>query len=397
MLLIAVIFVVAAASFSSCGRQQDPAAMTLVFDGENGAHTTVLSSNMYGYFLSVEKTRTLMSFYRMNGFEMSDMPNMPDMPEFWSQELAEGVTFGDLTKFQAESYMMRLLAMASYCKEHNLELPRATRDRIDDRIKEITRSRHYGNSKARFNANLIRFGINDSIYREIQRLEALAGVLNVHLFDSETGIRVITDEIIDQVYQEACIRFKHLFLPNIPTNDRGAQAMDVDGELIYYTAEELDNIKAKVDDWYYRIITDGEDIEKFYPESADTFMIQMPPGQSGYTVSDTSVVPPIPGLVEAAFELEIGETRRIETEAGFHVIKRYELLPAQISLDLDETMNNGGNPVSWAQTIDRLARTRTVEVILRPFMEKIEINTEETDLFRVPLVDVMFDCMYLWY
>jgi hypothetical protein len=309
---------------------------------------------------------------------------MSDMPaDFWNNLIAEGVTLGDMVRLQAEMVMAQILAVAAYCKEHGLALSREDNSRIDRAITEIIRSPKYGNSRSRFNSAILKYHIDADIYREILRLEALLGVFNTHVFDAETGTRPVTAEMVDQIYQAVCAQFKHLMLLNVPGT------RDVDGNPIQFTEEEHAQRRAKIEDWYGRI-KDGEDIEDFYGESDDDTIAHLP---YGYTISsDTGFVSEL--FVDALFEMEIGEVRIIESDLGLHIIKRYELVPAFQALDLNESQQRGAS-VSWAETIDRMIRRTIMNREIEPFIEALEINREETDLFTVASSVVMFDNMYL--
>jgi len=317
----------------------------------------------------------------MLGEQPPDPSMMDDMPELWAEVGREdGATYAELTKDQTENTLRQLLAIAAYCKEHKLELPKDTLNDIDSWIKELINSSKYERSKSKFNSALLRFNINDEILKEIKKLESLSGLFGKHVFDAETGTRPVTDEIINQIYEQTCVRVKHILIPYKPG---GA---DENGNPIEYTEEEFEElVQERIDDLYERIMG-GEDYDSLLSESAD----RMP--FDGYTVSpDTNFVPE---FLDAAFDMEINEVRKVESDFGMHIMKRYELHPAGQALDIDESRNQQTD-VSWRSSIYRNIQTIIMSEELTPYFDKIEINTAETDLFSVISSALMFDCLEL--
>ena len=373
--LCAVVF--SCAAVSSCGTKEGKPAMTLTY----GKNTTTVSSNIYSYYLSYTKTMLLGNLYVSLGYGAEDIPGMGDWPDYWATSVSEDMTYGDLAKLQAEDTLKQLLAMAAYCKENDLALSKDQLNNIDLGIKEIL-SAYYGNSKSALNSVLIRFNIDDGIYKEIKKYEALSGVFGRDLFDSVTGKRKITDDMIKSVYDQTCARIKHIMLFSSPGTK------DVEGKDEQFSDEELAERKAKIDDLYERIVSGGEDFESFLEESEDTSMLA-----DGYTFSmDSSFIPEI---IEAMFDMKVGEVRKVESSYGFHIVKKYELLPSDQSIDLNESQSQG-TAVLWTSSIKTMVQAYIMAEVLKPYLEKIEIHTDETDLFDIATSSVMLDCTQLW-
>jgi hypothetical protein len=319
----------------------------------------------------------------MSAYGMSvpnDFTTWADIPQYWAQEYYEGtgITYGDLVKFQAENSLMNLLAIEAYCKENDLSLSKDQLNNIDAEIQNIIKN-GYNNSKAVFNSTLSRFVIDDKILKEIRKIEALADVFGKHLFDQTDGKRPISTEVIDMIYEEECIRVKHVLIFLKPGTK------DVDGKDIEYTEEELAEVQAKIDDIYNRLVA-GEDIDGLLSESADS----MP--ADGYTISrDTEFMPE---FLETAFSLKMGEVGKAEVDDryhGMHIIQRIELLPA------DQAVADINTGSTWRSTISRSVQSAIISDELKPFVDKIEVNRDEADLFDIASSAVMFDCPELWY
>jgi len=349
--------VLCAAALGSCGPQRQT-AMSLTYE----KNTTSISSNIYSYYLSYMKTMALANFYMMYDVSAQDIVNMDDIPEYWANEIGDGTTVGDRIKEQAEDSLKQFLAIAAYCKENNLELSKKEKDDIDAYIQELLGSSKYRRSKAALNAVLIRFNIDDTILGEIKRLEALTGVFARHAFPDGSSVD-ISDEMAELFYQETCSRVKHILIRYGPEGTVDAA------------------VQAKIDEIHDRLAA-GEEFDSMLSESADGMPFD------GYTIRyDT---PFVPEFMEAAFDMAIGEVRNVETEHGVHIMKKYELLPPGEAINL-----NTGE--TWAATIlpelQRELRSREMYEVLKPYIDKIEVNRAETDLFSIAGSALMFDCM----
>ncbi|MCL1792363.1 MAG: peptidyl-prolyl cis-trans isomerase [Oscillospiraceae bacterium] len=371
IVLAAAVLVCMAAS--SCGLGQKP-AMAL----SRGKIKETISSEIYGYYLSYAKTRMLYGYYQTAyGASMPEDPtSLPDIPELWPQFYATPQTYGSIVKRQAESSLGQLLAIAVYCKENGLELSGKELSEIDGKIEGIIGT-YFQNSKSRYNSKLKSLGINDKIYREIKKYEALAGVFGKDLFDSETGKKKITDDMVNMVYGESCARVKHILILYSPGTN------GPDGSPDKYSDEEMAARYAKVEDIYGRI-ENGEDFDGFLSESEDPGSAAYP---DGYTINESAAF--MPEFVAAAFEMQIGETRKVETGYGMHIMKRFDLLPAADSLDLD-------NGATWRNVIFTEIQTYLMDEALKPYVEDIEIDAEQTKKFNVSKIPIMFDCLELW-
>jgi len=351
----------------SCG-QQGKTAMSLTY----GKNTTSISSNIYSYYLSYMKTMALANIYMNLGATAQDIAGMGDWAEYWEYPAGDGsATVGDMVKRQAEESLKQFLAIAAYCKEYGLDLTKDEKKNIDAAIEELISSSKYGRSKAVFNETLRRFNINDAILGEIKRMEALTGVFARHAFSADTG-REITDEMVNSVYDATCSRIKHILIPYSPGTK------DFEGNDEEYTAEEMAAIHAKIEDIYSRIIA-GEDFDSFLSESADGMTAD------GYTIREDSNV--VPEFSDAAFGMEIGEVRKVESSYGMHIMKRYKLLPPEQAIDLFSTGE------TWKNVVYRDIQSYLMADVLKEYLELIEVNREETDLFDIASSAIMFDCM----
>jgi hypothetical protein len=208
----------------------------------------------------------------------------------------------------------------------------------------------------------------------------MGGLVHRHLFDSETGTRPVPAENILAIYDEHFVRFKHIRI-STQSDER-----DVEGQVIDLTEEQLAQRREQAQDIFDRISESGNDVELFEQllesDSDDiAAKVQLP---MGFTVSsDMTFLPE--NMLTAAFDMQIGDVRLVETEMGFHIMKRYELMPPEETPDLTSSGN------SIAATLMRDYQQYILRDELAPFIENIIIHREETDQFNIKSSDVMFD------
>jgi len=379
VILCAAIFSLCAATGSCGANRGGNTAMSLTY----GKNTTKFSSNIYSYYLSYQKTMALYSIYTMYksaGYEMPDNPADIDNAEWWTNPYAvDGMpeirNYGDYVKKQADDTVKRMLAMVAFCKENKLELSKEDLKNVDSGMNKILEN--YKRSKSKLNTVLLRFNLNYDILKEIKKYEALAGLMGKYLFDSNTGKRKITDDMINGVYQQECVRIKHILIPY------PAKTYDVNGDLEPYSDEAMAEMQAKIDDIYGRA-TGGEDFDNLFSDYEDVM------GAEGYTVNAQTAFMPRE-VIKTALEIKIGDVRKIESDYGVHIIKKYMLLPADQSIEIDESQSRG-TAVTWASTTTKLIQAYITNEELKPYIEKIEVNMAETNLFETMTSEMMFDC-----
>ena len=362
--------------FAGCASGQK-AALTLEYEGG----TKTISSDIYGYYLSYIKTRLLYNYYydmySAYGASMpEDVSTLTDIPELWSEIYVAPYTYGAIVKRQAEAALKQMLAVYAYCGENGLELSKGELDKIDSAVEDMVAA-YYQDSKSRLNSKLKNFGINEKTYKEIKKYEAMEGLFEADLFDPDSGKQKITDAMINQLYGALCSRVKHILILFSPGT------YDKDGLPESYSAEELAAREAKVEDIYDRIVA-GEDFDSFLSESEDPGTSAYP---DGYTIGEDTGF--MAEFVEAAFDMEIGEVRKVMTSYGMHIMKRFELLPAAEALDPDSGQ-------SWKNLVGSQLQSYLIDNALSAYVEKIETNADETKTFNVSKLPIMFDCLELW-
>ena len=330
---------------------------------------TEISVNLYKLYLSRLKG-ILCSSYSFGADAMED--------SFWDTIMSkEGMTYNTYySKSILDNTKTYLAAMYEFDKR-GLELPKSTLDAIDKRIDEFIENDAEG-SKTKFNAILSSYGVNVNILREAYIIEAKINLLKDTIY-GEKG-ELIAKNLIDDYYEQNYARFKQIFyytydyvyitddngddiyyLSNgniaydteatAATDSDGAPLYDTKGDRIYIfvndegltriaydkkngerhhkTAEDGSYIIAQLEGAELQAVLDlaAQAMEKTAKDDYNGFEALMSDDESypnGYYMTRETNYDS-PEVVEALFEMEIGEVRMIQSDYGIHIIMKYEL------------------------------------------------------------------------
>ena len=357
---LVLVSVMVALCFTGCSGGGKKA---MELDGES------LSVNMIQLFLSRMKG-TLASSYAYGESALAD--------SFWDTVVSsDGTTYNDLYTSEviedAKTYLAALYAF----EQEGLELPKSTVDEIDEEIERMIEDDADG-SKNTFNSMLKSYGVNHRMLREAYLMEAKIAMLNDHLFAS------LDKSIIEEYYQANYVRFKQVFIYTYDLvyytdengddvyydstdskriaydeskpkkygsdgkviTDKNGDAIRVtdDGRIAYdkqngkrspvldengyqlhrdYTKEELiaasDRAQLILEESEKKNYTLFDRLVDDYGE--DEGMVQYP---NGYYMTKNSEYD-VKKVLDAVFEMEVGEVKRVDSEYGIHVVMKYEL------------------------------------------------------------------------
>ncbi len=355
-------------SFASCGKNLGKPLMKL--------GKTEFSVNIFELYLSRMKG-TLCSADYFGTSARSD--------EFWDTwvDVYDRTTYNEqYTDIVLQTAKSHLAALALF-EDEGLKLPESYIEEIDAEMQELVDNVADG-SKTAFNAIIGEFGVNYDILREAHIIEAKIAYLQEHLFGADGS--KIGSNIIDEYYKEHYARFKQVFLYTYEYEYEKDKNGDLiffksNGRISYDTtkiAKQDENgkyVKDENDDIVY-IYTDDEGVERiaYKTSGATTKQIVDSEGnpvvrnyndtekaviyedaqkileeaQNGNSMSfdllvsehsedeDASSYPDgyymtedmnyaSPKVIENLFDMEVGETRIVESDYGYHIMMRYEL------------------------------------------------------------------------
>ena len=332
-----------------------------------------ISVNLYMLLLSRMKGK-LASAYSFGEKALYD--------SFWDtvMDASTGQTYNDYYTNMVLENAKTYIAALHLFDDLGLKLPDSYMDEIDKELDTLVANDGDG-SKSAFNALISSYGANYTVLRDAYIMEAKIAYLKDHLFGASGSL--ISDSLIEEYYQESYVRFRHIFFfTTKPVYDadengdtiyftsegkiaydkekghkkeeNGKFVTDKNGDMIFYlddgriaydskngvpnpvldssgnvmttklTADELIKLSDKT-----QLIIEDEAREGDYKlfdalvekYTEDEGMTKYP---NGYYLTATSNYDS-PEVVEALFEMEEGEIRRVDSQYGIHIVMKYEL------------------------------------------------------------------------
>ena len=334
--------------------------------------------------IKLEKSEITLNLYmlllsRMKGTVASINGTSALRDSFWDTiiDASEGKTYNDYYCEMVMESAKTYVAALHLFDELGLKLPASYTDSIDQEIADLIEYDADG-SKTAFNSILANYGANVKVLREAYVMEAKIAYLNDYLFGAD-GSRISAD-IYEEYYEENYVRFRHIFF----FTTKPVYQTDANGDTIYYTTEGKiaydktaikleengavvkdkngDNVFVKEDGHIAYDTKNGvpspmldangnvmttklstkelialSDLitEKITPYATngsyamfdslvedygeDEGMITYPNGYYLTANSDYDA----PEVVEALFDMEVGEVRRVESEYAIHIVMKY--------------------------------------------------------------------------
>ena len=332
-----------------------------------------ISINLYMLLLSRMKGN-LASSYAFGSQALKD--------SFWDtiMDATTGKTYNEFyTQTVLDSAKTYIAALALF-DELGLKLPKSYTDEIDTELEDLI-SNDAGGSKNAFNSILAEYGANYKVLREAFIMEAKISYLNDHLFGADGS--KIAAQLIEDYYQQTYVRFRHIFFytvtPVYYTDDNGDVIYYVDneykniaydkvngakkeengeilkdknGDIIFFTedgkiaydkekfpkpqrdsngtvittklsAEELQQLQDKTTLMIEQLDKGNYTLFDSYVEKygEDEGMVQYP---GGYFLTEKSDYDS-PEVIEALFDMQEGEIKKVYSDYGIHIVMKYEL------------------------------------------------------------------------
>ena len=302
---------------------------------------------------------------------------------FWDtiMDATTGKTYDEYyTEMVLDSAKTYIAALALF-DELGLKLPKSYTDEIDKELDELI-TNDGGGSKNAFNSILAEYGANYKVLREAFIMEAKISYLNDYLFGADGS--KIAAQLIEDYYQQTYVRFRHIFFytstPVYVTDDNdeviyykdnefkniaydkengtkkeenGKVLKDKNGDIIFFTtdgkiaydkekgipkpqrdsngkvitaklsAEELKALQDKTTLMVEQLEKGNYTLFDSYVEKygEDEGMLQYP---GGYFLTEKSDYDS-PEVIEALFDMQEGEIRKVYSDYGIHIVMKYEL------------------------------------------------------------------------
>lgn len=283
---------------------------------------TEVTENMYTYWMSAYKSYYL----KMLGGE--------DTEAYLSSAFTVQNDRGELEETTVGAYLgarideiIRSNCISLYLfNYYKLELPASTVSSVNEIVNaEIENA---GGRKA-LNEALAPIGLNADSLREMYLADEKISYVYDYLYGDTlvgtTGAEPISTERYNEFYEENYVCVRHIYIRTADKNivdAEGNATLDAEGNVITaeLTEEEAAAKLALCDDLEARLNA-GEDflsLENEYSEDAGRHTLT-----DGYILSRTTALPD--EFIDAAFDMTVGEIRRVDASYATHIMLRCEL------------------------------------------------------------------------
>ncbi len=319
---------------------------------------TVINENYFTYYLATYKSSFLSSY-----------ADVEDTNEFYSLMLPNGQTGEEYLFDQTVHNVSMSLVCAELFDKAGRELDDALVKSIDSYIDSFIND-YAGGDKRALNSELSEYGINVNMLREIYLLEEKGTALYDYLY-GDKGTIGVTDEELDAYYRENYARVRHIYVNNkyyYETTEQGYNKYDANGNPIStpYEGEALEEknaIIAAID----AALEAGTDFEEVYEQySEDKYY------ENGYYL--TAGMDFIDEVELSAFDLEVGEYTKIESDHGVHYIKR---------LEADEKPWEDEANADFFDTFVDTVRFEAFVAYVEQYLDDVEVNEDKLAEFSI--------------
>lgn len=245
-------------------------------------------------------------------------------------------------------------------KEYGLKLSKSDLDTMEMLMDSFKMNFDYSDIKKAdklFREELTNSGLTYDVFYSMQSLGAKAQTMINEFYGAGKQYEITQDEI-KAYYDENYTRVKHIL---ISYNDSNGKK---------FTGEALDEAKALADSAYDRAMA-GESFEALVTELSEDSGSKSYP--DGYIFSANETTFPM-NFVEAAFDMEVGEIRFIETVYGYHIVKSYDINETTTLFDIKHDA-----------VYDEMSKLRYYD------MFQTWIDEAEVEYFEDELAEINFD------
>ena len=231
----------------------------------------------------------------------------------WNLVLDEesGMTFKEIYKQECVSSLKNLLAV-EYLHDYvyGIELSDEQQKSVEEKISAVALS--FGSQKA-FEQEMQRYGATVDDYERYLCLMLKQSTL-INSFYGENGMRAITEEQKAEYFSDKYAVVYHIFI------DTRGNIKD-DGTVVSLTEQEK-QLKAEHASDIYAKIQKGEISfeQALLSNTEDAYAASH---ANGYFVTNDGTYPT--EFVDGAFSLAVGEITMVQSQAGYHIIKRYPM------------------------------------------------------------------------
>ena len=282
----------------SCGRS----AAVMTYGG------CEITENEFRFYLATYKARFAQTY-----------SDFKDNAAFYRQTLGDSTAEDFLFDTVRHNVSYSLLCDGLF-KQYGLSLPSSVTAAVDDYVDSFLNDYADGNKNA-LNQALGVYGVNIRLFREILLRDERSTAVYNYLY-GENGTIGINDDDRQAYLEENYARVRHIYVNNAyvyATDASGRPVYEENGQQARQPLEgeqlEAKNaLVAAIDE----ALASGEDFDAVYEAASEDKYYS-----EGYYLTRTMDF--IDGVVRSAFDMEIGEWTKVESDVGVHYIKRLPL------------------------------------------------------------------------
>ena len=279
--------------------------------------------------------------------------------DLWTQfiDTSYSATTQEYLDAMIQSYLIEYNLYAIHFDELGLSLPQQKTDEIEEILDGYVKQH---GSKEKLDAALKKQGFSYDEYKAQFENEAKKEEVILHYFGPESTENPTSHEDMKTYYNEYYTKVKHIF---ISTKDDKSND---------YSVKEKEELGQKAQLIYERA-ANGEDFESLIDQyNEDPGMATNPDGYI-FSTEDTSYNK---AFHNAAFEMEAGEIRLVQSNLGYHIMKRYPFMTEEIT-----------DPDMEITLIENMMSSELAE-ILEGLKERIGVTYNNSVLTNLSVVNI---------
>lgn len=286
ILTLALVLVMAVSCFTGCQVKKNPISVGSV----NGIE---LTDDVYAYFMHTTETQFVQS-----------VASPEEANAFWDKE-TDGKKGIDLLRETTKEYVVSLCVLNAKAKEMNIALTDAEKEAIKAQISSDKKAQ----GETAFKKYLKQMGVTEETLQKAMELEYVANKVSTKLSEEDERLIVTDDEAKAYIAEKEKITAKHILFDTTDPETGAPLSDEGKAEIKVIAQEALDKIKSGEED-FDAVMNDL---------SADPGLQSNP---DGYFFGKGEMVKE---FEDAAYALNVGQmSELVETEYGFHIIKRVE-------------------------------------------------------------------------
>lgn len=325
---------------------------------------TVIDQNKYFYMMSHFKALYLYSYFGLT----------EDNAQIWEQQMTADVTVGDYLSALALSNIMSIAVYVELFDDYGLTLSQSDLQTVDTQISQLIAT---AGSESELQKELSKYGADIETVRSVLTDSVKVSRLQEYLY-GENGVEAISDEEVEEYFTENYMRCKLILIHK--TQD---YVYDANGEPVFdedtqkfvtrdMSEDEIAEKEALYEQLKDRILKDGEDFEALMTEY--TMESGMKKFADGYYVTSASTFVPNEVLV-ALKAIEEGEVTAVESESGWYIVKRYELV--------EDAWKNEEYSAAMFGDLKNTVSTLAMSELVAPYADEIVVDSEVVETYPI--------------